>query len=53
MRRPISGRSPLFRRTTLSAVGERIPVAIFSESMEFIALLGDHGRIPAPKGSPP
>jgi hypothetical protein len=49
----ISPRSCLFQRTTLGAVSEGIPVAIFSESMEFITLLGDHGGITVPEGSPP
>jgi hypothetical protein len=42
-------RSRLFQRTALGAVSKRNTVAIFSESMEFIARLGDHGRITAPK----
>jgi hypothetical protein len=49
----ISRRSRLFQWTTLGAVSEGNPVAIFSESMEFIARLGHHGGITAPKGSPP
>jgi hypothetical protein len=43
----------LFQRTTLGAVSERIPVAIFWESMEFIAFLGDYGGMTVSDGSPP
>jgi hypothetical protein len=41
----------LFQRTTLGAASERIPVAISWESMESIALSGDHGGITVPEGS--
>jgi hypothetical protein len=53
MRCAIFCRSRPFQQTTLGAVSERIPVAIFWESMEFIALLGDHGGITVSDGTPP
>lgn len=50
----ISRRSRLFQRTMLGAVSEGIPlVAIFWESMEFIALLGDRGGITVSDRTPP
>ena len=51
-RRAISRRSLLSQRTTLGAVSERIPVAISWESMESIALSGDHSGRTVCEGSP-